>query len=133
MKKRILKDLPFRDVKKGDVIGFINNRYRIDHGDMIYDGGSTAHIGITEFDLTEHAILDKIWNDSEWFEEAKINHVNVVASKDHLTLWFDSLDLADAQEFARGVIHLMRNYFEKSSENRVEKKFRGFLIQLKNK
>lgn len=106
-KRRLLKDLPFANLKKGVVINFINNSYSIHNGDTFYIGGGSSSNGISMFEKSEEDILDTIWNNSEWFEDAVLTHIDFIPRNNSITLKFDSIDIEEAEALTKGIIHIL--------------------------
>jgi hypothetical protein len=107
MKKRLLKDLPFGNLKKGDVLAHYNSGYHKRFFDTFYSTGGSSSAGVNVFEKSEEEILDTIWENEEWFTEAVINHVEIVPSYNSVTIRFETLDAEDVTAFAKGIEHIL--------------------------
>jgi hypothetical protein len=107
MKKRLLKDLPFANLKAGMVISEYNSGYCIKNGETYYSTGGSSSNGITCFEESEEAIIKTIWDNPEWFTEAVLNKITLKARRDSVTLSFDSIDIEDAELLAKGIMALI--------------------------
>jgi hypothetical protein len=135
MKKRLLKDLPFENIKANEVIfkgshGH-GNAYCISMGTTIYSTGGDSDNGCKSFDEIESSILDTIWDNPQWFEEAKLSHIKISHHKSQIILDFPSQDLDDALEFAKVIQHLLVVFYDQSVEGRIGKQFKGFTTEIK--
>lgn len=136
MKKRLLKDLPFENIKAGTVIFYGSHghghgsTYCINRGEALYESGGSSSNGCSSFNETEVSILDAIWNNPEWFIEAKLKHIDIIARTNEIILRFDSLDMDDAQMLARGIQHWIM-ISNKEDDNHAWSEFRGFTTKLK--
>ncbi len=112
-KRRLLKDLPFGNMKNGTVLTKDNGGYYIDKGETIYRGGGNSDNGWGVLEKDEVRIIDLMWDNPEWCEPATIEHVDIKASRDNILISFKHLDLGQAQVFAKGIQHLLLNYWGK--------------------
>ena len=110
-KKRLLKDLPFSDLTVGTVIwkggrGH-GGEFSVSNGKTYYKCGGSSDNGIRVFEQNEEDILDTIWEDKKWFEEANIKHIDILPKTNSIILRFDSIDLEDAEDLAKGIINIL--------------------------
>lgn len=116
-KRRLLKDLPFDGCKKDTVIyqaGWGHGgRYSISHKETYYSTGGSSSNGLTAFEKNEEEIIDLIWDNPEWFADADLKHIDFVYTTNSITLRFDSIDIEDAKELTRGIIHILPHLKEK--------------------
>ena len=129
MKKRLLKDLPFGGLNKNTVLTKGNGGYYIERGDTIYNGGGGSHNGWTTFDGKECDIINMIWDNTDWFVEANINHLEIKATTTGIIIGFDAVDMGQAQLFAKGLQQCLLHYGEE--EKYSWNIFKGFTTQLK--
>ena len=129
MRKRLLKDLPFANLKTGDVIRNEGGRYLIHHGESFYEGGGSSDKGIENFGESEDQLLDKIWDDCEWFEDAELKHIELVPKTGSITLRFDPIDIEDAETLAKGIIHILP---ELTKGNHTWNKFKDITTAMRN-
>jgi hypothetical protein len=117
-KRRLIKDLPFDGLDKGTVIwrggrGH-GGKYSISRGKTYYDGGGDSDNGITVFDDSVEEIIDLVWDNADWFEDAGLKHIDLVPVKNGLLLRFEPIDRDELEEFAKGLIHILPNLKEGS-------------------
>jgi hypothetical protein len=133
MKKRLLKHLPFSNLEPGDVIyrggRGTGGEFTISGGKTYYAGGGSSDNGIQGFNNSEEDILEKVWEDSEWFEDADLKHIDFIAKNDSITLRFKSIDIDDAEDLARGIMHILP---EIENGNWAWNKFKGITTEMKN-
>ena len=70
-RKTLLKDLPFGDLKTGDVLTKETKKERLSRGLKYFDSFSEYSIGLWGLDKPEGIEIDKIWNDKKWFKSIK--------------------------------------------------------------
>jgi len=128
-KKRLLKDLPFDALKKGDVLTKAVDGYYIDCGRTFYSGGGDSSNGCNY--MTENAapIIDLIWNDPKWFVQADIKHVDIKATKDKIIISFDPVDLEQSQIFAMGIRSCLSKFASEDGSHTWDE-FKGFTMSL---
>lgn len=80
-KKRLLKDLPFGDLKVGSVLYKVNSGYQISLGETFYEQGGSSGRGVIVLDNIEKSIINEIWDNGEWFEDAILKHIDFVPKK----------------------------------------------------
>lgn len=112
-KRRLLKDLPVGNLKIGDVIvkggrGH-GGRYSITNLNTFYDTGGSSSNGLKVFDEAEESIIDLIWNNDEWVEDANLDTLVLVPSTNRITIHFKSIDAEDAEALAKGIIHILEH------------------------
>ena len=130
-KKRLLKDLPFGGLTRGVVLTKGNGGYYTDLGDTIYsEGHGSSHRGQRTLDsITEYDIVDLIWNNLEWFEDADLKAITIEASTDKIVISFLPLDLAQAQTFAKGIAWCLD--FSWPASGYTWSEFKDFKIKMK--
>lgn len=114
MTKRLLKDLPFEHLKKDSVVEYVNSGYRVNLGNTYYSTGGSSDGGCFGFDKPTEEILSLVWDNPEWFEEASLNHISFVPSRTSVILEFKPIDIGDAEDLARGIIHILKHLEEGS-------------------
>ena len=129
MKKRLLKDLPFGNLTKGDVLYQVNSSYQISGGQCYYSTGGSSSNGTQVLDKNEKEIIDTIWDNDNWFEEATLKHLDFIPKKDSITIRFDSMDIEDVESLVKGIIHILPKLDEK---NYTWNKFINLTTQIKN-
>lgn len=116
-KRRLLKDLPFDHCKKGVVLWKgsrgTGGTYSVTGRKTFYSGGGSSDNGIWVFDRQTEEILDLIWNNDEWFEDAILSHIDFSHTNETVTLRFPSLDAEDAYNLMRGIIHILPHLKDK--------------------
>jgi len=110
-KRRLLKDLPFGHLKIGDVIwkggrGH-GGQYSISNFNTYYETGGDSSNGIKCFEKNEEEILNTIWDNEEWFEDADINHIDFICKKDEIVLKFKPIDKEEIEVLVKGIIHIL--------------------------
>ena len=111
-KKRLKKDLPFGNLKAGEVLTKCNKEFRILCGETWYSPNlSGSDRGIITFEKAEEEILLKIWNDEEWFEDASLDVLKIKVSTSKIEFQFKPLDLEDAQTLAKGIVFCLNKHF----------------------
>jgi len=124
-KKRLKKDLPFGEFNrtvKGTVINYDGIKYFI-HKYFSYDD-------IYVFEENATQILNTIWNDPTWFEDAKINHIDILIDNDKIILRFDNLDIKDVVNLAKAIDHYFHSVLEK--EDYILGELAGFTTEIKH-
>jgi hypothetical protein len=106
-KKRLLKDLPFGELTKGDVLRKCNGGYVVEAFDTFYTSGGSSSGGVKTLDGSEINILDIIWENPEWFEDAELKHIEFKMNFNSITLKFEPLSAEDVQDLTRGIIHIL--------------------------
>ena len=110
-KRRLLKDLPFENLVTGTVVWKgsrgVNANYTVTRPTTFYAEGGESSGGITSFDAPNaEVILDTIWDNPDWFEDADINHIDIkIISNKELSLRFEAMDYEDVEELAKGILH----------------------------
>lgn len=127
-KKRLLKDLPFSNLKSGNVLTKGNGGYYQERGEMIYSSGGSSHNGWKVLQGSEIDIIDKIWEDTEWFEDADLSEIVIHVNCNEISLSFKPLDLGQAQDFAKGVASCLKNFYGKEKGSYVWHQWNGFKI-----
>lgn len=132
-KKRLLKDLPFGNLTIGSVITSCNGGYMIDNGETYYDGGGSSMNRSFTCDNMQKEIIDLIWGNTEWFEPATINHIDIIAGTSQITIKFQPLDLGQSQVLANGIRHALQNYFNSENQEKYYSwdKYKGFTVSIK--
>jgi len=130
MKKRLLKDLPFGDLKKDTVLHKVNGGYQENRGNTYYEEGGSSSNGIYVCEKNEQEIIDLIWENPEWFQEAIINHVDFVPTTTGITMRFESMDIEDVEWLTKGVMHILGHL---EDDNYIWNKFTGFSMSIKNR
>ena len=128
-KRRLLKDLPFGNLKKDSVIVYINNSYRINNGDTYYKEGGSSSNGISIFDESEENILNAIWDNPEWFEDAVLEHIDFIPSNTSITLRFKAMDIEDVETLTKGLIHILDHL---EDDNYTWNNFKAFTTKIIN-
>lgn len=113
-KRRLLKDLPFENLKAGVVIwkgsrgG--NFKYSVTRPTTFYKEGGESSGGVVSFDAPNaEVILDTIWDNEEWFEDADITHIDIkIISNHEISLQFGSMDYEDVEYLAKGIQHQLQ-------------------------
>ncbi len=112
IKKRLKKDLPFGNLKTGDVLTKCNGRFEIFCGEHWYSPNlSGSDNGTIVFEGVEKEILSKIWDDEEWFEDATVDVLKIKVTTSEIKFQFKSLDLEDAQTLAKGIVFCLEKHF----------------------
>jgi len=86
------KDLPFDNLKSGDVLSLYNGKYIIDNGNAWHDGcvyGGSAN-GDVVFCEPSQAILSAVWDNEDWFKPISISKVKYERTRKSIALRFDS-------------------------------------------
>lgn len=108
MEKRLLKDLPFEDLKKGTVLIKRNGSYEIPTFETYYDTGGSSSGGTYVFEnSSEQEIIDTIWDNPEWFEEATLKHIDIVLGREEIKLRFAPLSTEKATALAKGIQRIL--------------------------
>lgn len=132
-KRRLLKDLPFSNLKKGDVLYRASRGqsgdFTVSNGNTYYDSGSGSSNGVKTFNELEEKILNKIWDDTEWFKDAELKHIDFIPKNSSITLRFDSIDLEEVEELTKGLIHILPHLTDKGY---VWNKFSDITTSIKN-
>lgn len=130
-KKRLLKDLPFCNLTAGKVLTKANGGYYIDGGELIYSGGGHSSNGIEALNTVECSIVDLIWEDAKWMEDAKIKHIEAKAGLSSITLSFKPVDLGQSQTLAMGIVSCLTRFFGTEDGQHTWDEFRGFTISIR--
>ncbi len=112
-KRRLVKDLPFDGLSVGTVLwkggrGHGGN-YSVSNIPTFYESGGSSDNGIHVFDKSVEDILDVIWDNEEWFEDADLTHIEIVPATDSITLRFKPIDKEEAVELAKGIQHVLKH------------------------
>lgn len=109
MEKRLLKDLPFDSLKAGKVFSKRNGGYEISTIPQFYENGSESS-GVTYVykEGSERSIIDTIWENPDWFEEATLNHIDIVLGFNEIKLRFKPLSAEKATYLAKGIKHILK-------------------------
>ena len=131
-KRRLLKDLPFDNLKVGTVV-WKGSRghggsYSVSRGETFYESGGSSSNGIKTFGAVAEKLLDIIWDNGEWFEDADINHITIEINSNNLVLSFDHIDIEDATSLAKGIAHILPHLGDGSY---TWKKFSNITARLK--
>ena len=133
LKRRLLKDLPFGNLKVNTVIYKANRghggNYSISHGETYYKEGGSSSNGITTFDDSEEAILNAIWDNPEWFEDAVLEHIDFIPSNTSITLKFKAMDIEDVETLTKGLIHILDHL---KDDNYTWNDFKAFTTSIRN-
>ena len=129
MKKRLLKDLPFSGLNSGAVLTKANGGYHVDNGDTIYETGGSSSNGWKTLEGTECDIVDMIWYNDGWFEPSTVKHLNILVSRNNISIQFLPLDLRQAQILAKGIQHCIVNHLKDGSYTWNE--FSGFTTTIR--
>lgn len=130
-KKRLLKEMPFGDLKVGSVLTSVNGGYEINNGQTFYREGGSSSNGTTCFNGAEEDIITAVWNDKKWFEDADLKHIEIKAERSKIILEFEPLDLDDAQTLARGIQSCLTLFYGEEDSNYVWKHFKGFTTKVR--
>lgn len=108
--KRLLKDLPFENLKAGTVIIKRNSGYEVPSFPTYYDrggssGGSTQCIYVG----SEKDIIDTVWDNEAWFEEATLEHIDIVLGRSEIKLCFKPLSAEKANDLAQGIAQILKH------------------------
>ena len=106
-KKRLLKDLPFDSLTKGKVLYKENGTYKTSGGKTFYENGGDSSRSTMVLGESGKDIVDVIWNNEEWFENADLNHIKFIPETNSITLHFDPIDLDDVEVLTKGLIHIL--------------------------
>ena len=129
MKKRLLKDLPFGNLEKGAVLYKVNSGYQISRGETFYSTGGSSDNGINVLDEAEKNIVDEIWENEKWFEDAVLKELVFIPKTDSITLRFDPMDIDDVIDLTKGLIHILP---ELGKEGWTWSKFKNLTTIIKN-
>ena len=112
--KILLKDLPFRNLKAGDVFTEFNGDLVIKNMGPWYDGEiGYGSDGMTTFNKEEMRLLRMIWDNKEWFEDVKLSPVRWDRNGKSITLSFDKpIDLDDIGRLASGIERTLREHYK---------------------
>jgi len=99
-KKRLKKDLPFGELEAGMVLTKTDDGYEIRFKGFCYP-----------LPENEASIIDKIWNDEEWFESATIDIVTVAYSYDKIEVRFPAMDGEDAHLLASKIAEYLSSQY----------------------
>lgn len=132
-KRRLLKDLPFDHCIKGTVIykasrGHGGN-YSISNKTTFYETGGSSSNGLWAFEKNQEEIIDLIWDNEKWFEDADLKHIDFITTPTSVTLRFSSIDIEEAEELTKGLIHILPKLAEKGW---VWSKFDNITTSIKN-
>jgi len=110
-KRRLLKDMPFDNLSKGTVVstglGGLYGKYHIEQGNTYYKSGSSSSRGVTTFDKKVEEIIDLVWDNEEWFEDADLEEIKVIPSNTKIILEFKPIDIEEAENLAKGIMHIL--------------------------
>lgn len=132
MKKRLLKDLPFADLNAGTVIYRVNSGYQISHGETFYTSGGSSHNGVTILDKKEKEIIDEIFDNPDWFVEAKLEELKIVPKRESITLKFSPMDIDDVIDLAKGIKHIFPHLKDVKDGSYVWNKYGNETIHIDN-
>ena len=135
-KKRLKRNLPFGKnnfTEEGTVIRLSGGIFSISYGNTFYKDGGSSYNGLYIFDESETKILEKIWVDSDWFEDATLNHVDIVIQDDKITLEFDKIDAEDAENLAKATNHYFQFIMGKEKKAYAWDELAGFTTTLTRK
>jgi hypothetical protein len=119
-KKRLLKDLPFGQLDKGSVLYQVNNSYQISRGETFYSSGGSSDNGAIVLDEKEKSIIDEIWENPDWFEDAILKEIVFVPKVSSIMLAFEPMDIEDVIDLTKGIIKILPHL---SDGNYVWKQF----------
>ena len=108
-KKRLLKDLPFGDLKIGKVLDRVNGSYQITRFPTYYKEGGSSDNATSILDETEKNIIDLVWDNEDWFEPAIVDHIDFIPVDSGILLKFDSIDAIDKEDLIKGLIHILEH------------------------
>jgi hypothetical protein len=106
-KRRLLKDLPFDNLKKGDVLYRVNGGFQQSRGETYYEGGSSSSNGEIGYEGSSEEILKTIWENADWFEDADLTHIDFVSNDEGILLRFSPIDQDDKEDLIKGLIHIL--------------------------
>ena len=131
--RRLLKDLPFENLEKGDVISRGNKgfggEFSISGGQTFYEGGGSSDRGLQGFNDKEEDILREIWDNEEWFADADLKHIDLIPATKSITLRFEPIDIEEAEILAKGIIKILPHLQDGSY---AWNKFKNITTQIKN-
>ena len=137
-KRRLLKDLPFEGATKNTVI-FKGGRghggnYSVSRGETYYQTGGSSDRGLTCFTETEESILDVIWDNSEWFENADLNHIDFIPVEEGILLRFKNIDRDEKEDLIKGLIFILPFLQEGKTKNSgyIWNKFKNITTGISN-
>ena len=107
--RRLLKDLPFDGLKRGDVLKQTNGGYCLTGFSTYYSTGGSSSSGTKCSDGVSTDILDTIWENTEWFEPAELKHIDIVLGKSQIALRFEPISAEKAETLARGIQHIIKH------------------------
>jgi hypothetical protein len=129
MKKRLLKDLPFGNLNKDTVLYRVNGSYQLNNGKTYYETGHSDN-GCFVCNSNEKGIIDLIWDNPDWFEDASLSHIDLIPTTTSLTLRFKPIDIEDAEYLAMGIVHILEHLQE---GNYVWNKFKNITTKITNR
>lgn len=108
--KRLLKDLPFENLKAGTVIIKRNSGYEIPSFPTYYDvGGSSSNGTQCIYNGSEKDIINTVWDNEDWFEEATLEHIDIVLGRSEIKLRFKPLSADKANDLAHGIAEILKH------------------------
>jgi len=99
-KKRLKKDLPFGELKAGMVLTKTDDGYEICFKGFSYP-----------LPDNETSIIDKIWNDEEWFEPAIVDVLVIKYSYDKIEIVYPTMDGEDAHLLASKIAEYLSSQY----------------------
>lgn len=129
MKKRLLKDLPFGRLSKNTVLYKVNGSYQVSGGKTYYENSSSDNATYI-CEPNEREIIDLIWENPDWFEEATLSHIDFIPTTTSITLRFNPIDIDDSEYLAKGIIHILKHLEDGSY---VWNKFKSITTSIKNR
>jgi len=105
--KRLLKDLPFERLTKGTVLVKRNGNYEVGNFETYYETGGSSSNSTWVYSGAEKEIIDIIWDNSDWFEEASLKHIDIILGKEQITLKFDPISAETTTALAKGIQRIL--------------------------
>lgn len=127
-KKRLLKDLPFENLKAGEVMEIINGKISINHGKTFYKGGGDSDNGISQFNGASEEIIRTVWDNPAWFENVELPEIEIKVERNTIIFDFKPLSMEDAQELAMGIRKCINDKFAEANKGYTYERFNGFNI-----
>ena len=115
--KILQKDLPFGNLKKGNMITFQNDVFKINSGNSWYGGDIFANNRkrIAVFNSNYVSLLKEIWDDENWFIPVKLSKIKYKGNNQSISLYFDSpLDLSDIETLAKGIKRTLEKHYKET-------------------
>ncbi len=129
MKKRLLKDLPFGNLTKGTVLDEVNDSYQIESFPNYYSGLLSSENAMQVLEKSEREIVDEIWENEEWFEEASLDNIEFVNVDNGVLLRFKPISAYDKNILMKGLIHILEHLKDGSY---TWNKFKDITCEIKN-